>query len=185
MRATSTSLTRISATWPETSSGIPERATISPAVCEVEALDRVDVLLDQCVGVGFGDRLDVHPAHAREHHQQLLLGAVEDDRGVVLGLDFGADLDPEFVDLERPFAVWADDVHADDVAGVLVGLGAVLGDLDAAGLAAASDQNLRLDGHRVAELFGGGVGLISGCRVASFGNGKAMTREQFFSLIFE
>ena len=44
--------------------------------------------------------------------------------------------------------------------GVLLELGAVLGELDAARLAAAADQHLRLDHHRIAELVGRGDGLV-------------------------
>ena len=146
-----------------------------------ETVERVDVLLDQGAGVDFGDGFDVHAAHVGEHDQQLLGRAVEDDRGVVLGFDLGADLDPEFVDLERAFAVRADDVHADDVAGVLVGLG----DLDAAGLAATSDQNLGFDCNRVTERIRGCDSVFYGCGVAAFRNRKTVSGEEFFTLIFE
>ena len=54
----------------------------------------------------------------------------------------------------------AADVHAEDRLGVLLGLGRVVGELDAAGLAAAADQHLGLDDARVADLVGGGDGLL-------------------------
>ena len=85
----------------------------------VELAGRVDVDFDQGVGVLGGDRLDVHAALGGDHRQQLLLAAVEDDRGVVLVGDVGAALDPDLVDAEGTLAVRADDVHADDVVGVL------------------------------------------------------------------
>ena len=47
---------------------------------------------------------------------------------------------------------------------MLARLVAVLGDLDAAGLAAAADLHLRLDDARVADLVGGGDGLVDGGR---------------------
>jgi hypothetical protein len=46
------------------------------------------------------------------------------------------------------------DVHAEDVAGVLAHLVGVVGQLDAAGLAAAADLDLGLDHHRVADAVG-------------------------------
>ena len=92
-----------------------------PAGVEVlEAEQRVDVQAGDRVGVVVGDLLDVHPALGREHHERLLGRAVEDDRGVVLGGDVGGRLDPHLVDGE------AADVHAEDRAGVLLGLAAVL-----------------------------------------------------------
>ena len=91
-----------------------------------EALAGLDVAADQRVRVLLGDLLDVHAAHRREHRQQLLGGAVEDDRGVVLGLDVGGPLDPHLVDGERPLAARPADVHAEDRVGVLLGLGLVL-----------------------------------------------------------
>ena len=87
-----------------------------------------------------------------------LARAVEDDRRVVLGGDVRGGLDPDLVHGE------AADVHAEDRLGVGLGLGAVLGDLDAAGLAAASDLHLRLDDAGIADLVGGGDGLLHGRR---------------------
>ena len=81
--------TRISATRSTTSSSIPASTAIAAASSSVEADQRVDVAADEGVGVALGDLLDVHAAHPREDHQRLLRGAVEDDRGVVLGVDLG------------------------------------------------------------------------------------------------
>ena len=44
-----------------------------PGVTDVKAFDRVDVLPDQSLGIGLGDRLNIHAAHPGEHHQQFLL----------------------------------------------------------------------------------------------------------------
>ena len=126
----------------------------------LEAEQRVDVQAGDRVRVVVGDLLDVHPALRREHHERLLGRAVEDDRRVVLGGDVRGRLDPDLVHGE------AADVHAEDRAGVLLGLAAVLRDLDAAGLAAAADQHLRLDHARVADLVGGGDRLLDGRRPA-------------------
>ena len=92
---------------------------------------RVDVEADERVGIVLGDLLDVHPAHPREDHERHLRRAVEDDRGVVLGVDLRGLLDPDLMDREGALAVGADDVHAEDRAGMGAGLGRVLGDLDA------------------------------------------------------
>ncbi len=105
----------------------------APALVALEAEQRIDVQRRDRLGVLVGDGLDVHPALGGEHDERLLLGPVEDDRGVVLGLDLGRPLDPHLVDRE------ALDVHAEDRAGVLARLAGVLRDLDAAGLAAPPD----------------------------------------------
>ena len=56
------------------------------------------------------------------------------------------------------------DVHAEDVAGVLADLGLVVGELDAAGLAAAADLHLGLDDDGVAGLVGFGRPPRRRCR---------------------
>ena len=150
-----------------------------------EALVRLDVPPHERVGVLLGDLLDVHAAHRREHRQQLLGGAVEDDRGVVLGVDLRGVLDPDLVDGEGPLAVRAADVHAEDRVGVLGRLFAVLRDLDAAGLAAAADLDLSLDDARVADLLGRLHGGLDGVGDSSFWDGNPMPGEQLLSLVFE
>ena len=116
--ATSASFASTSAAWSRTSSSSPAASTIGARRRGVEGPSRVDVALDQRVGVLRGDRLDVHPALGGDHRQQLLLAAVEDHRGVVLGGDVRAALDPDLVDPERALAVRPDDVHAEDRVGV-------------------------------------------------------------------
>ena len=69
--------------------------------------------------------------------------------------------------------------------GVLLGLGAVLGELDAAGLAAAADQHLRLDDARVADLLGGRDGLVDGRRGRAVRDRDPVAGEELLSLIFE
>ena len=68
---------------------------------------------------------------------------------------------------------------------MLLDLGAVLGELDAARLAAAADQHLGLDDDRVAELLGGLDGLGGGCGRAPLGYGNAVLLEELLSLVFE
>ena len=116
--ATSASFASTSAAWSRTSSSRPAASTIGRASAASKGRVGSMWLLDQRVGVLGGDRLDVHPALGGDHRQQLLLAAVEDHRGVVLGGDVGAALDPDLVDPEGPLAVRADDVHAEDRVGV-------------------------------------------------------------------
>ena len=65
-------------------------------------------------------------------------------------------------------------------AGVLLGLGPVLRDLDPAGLAAAADQHLGLDHARVADLLGGLDGVLDGVGDASVGTGTPWRAKSCF-----
>src|SRR4051794_32822675 len=140
---------------------------------------RIEVPAHQRVGVRLGNRLDVHAAHAGDDRQQLLLGAVEDDRGVVLGGDVRSGLDPQLVHGE------ALDVHSEDGAGVIARLGLVARQLDAAGLAAAADAHLGLDRARIADLVRRGDGIVDRLGVLSLRHGNAVAGEELFSLILE
>jgi hypothetical protein len=77
------------------------------------------------------------------------------------------------------------DVHAEDRRGVRLGLLAVVGDLDAAGLAAPTDLHLRLDDARVADLVGGGDGLLDRGGRRAGGDRHAVAGKQLLALIFE
>jgi hypothetical protein len=79
----------------------------------------------------------------------------------------------------------AADVHAQDRGGVLLGLRAVVRQLDPAGLAAPADLDLRLDRHRVAELLGRLNGLGHSRGGSPVGHGHAVLREELFALVFE
>ena len=61
----------------------------------------------------------------------------------------------------------------------------VLGDLDAAGLAAAADLDLGLDHARVADPLGRGHGGVDVGRRLALGNGDAGAGEELLSLVFE
>ena len=91
------------------------------------------------VGILLGDLLDLDAALRREHEQRLLRATVERDREVVLLRDVGRALDPEAPD-DVPV-----DVEPEDVLRLLLGVVGALGELDAAGLAAAAGEHLRLD----------------------------------------
>ena len=68
---------------------------------------------------------------------------------------------------------------------MLLGLVAVLRDLDAAGLAAAADLHLRLDHARVADLVGGGDRLVDGPGRRAGGHGDTVAREELLALVLE
>jgi hypothetical protein len=126
-----------------------------------------------------GDRLDVHAALRGQHHERRLRGAIEHDRRVPLGLDVRGLLDPELVDRQ------AADVHPEDVVRVLARLVLVVGDLDAAELAAAADLHLRLDHARVADRVGGVERLVERGRRAPVGHRDVVAGEELLALVFE
>ena len=144
-----------------------------------EADERVDVQARDRLGMLVGDLLDVHAAHRGQHHERLLLAAVEDDRGVVLGGDVGRPLDPDLVHGETL------DVHPEDRVGVGLGLVGVLRDLDAAGLAAAADLDLGLDHYREAQRLGRLARFLRRDGPVSLRHGYPVLREKLFSLVFE
>ena len=109
--------------------------------------------------------------------QRLLHAAVERDREVVLLRDVGGLLDPE---LPHDVAV---DVEAEDVAGLRLGVGGIVGELDAARLAAAAGQNLSLDDDRPAELLGRGARLFGRRREPALRDGDAEAREELLALV--
>ena len=113
-----------------------------------QPVDRIDRQARDRVGVLVGNRLDLDAALRAQHPEVLLRAAIERERRVVLLGDVGRVLDPD------PLHDVALDVHAEDVAGVGANLVGVLGELDAAGLAAPADLHLRLDDDRIA----GGLG---------------------------
>ena len=80
--------------------------------------------------------------------------AVEDEAEVVLVRDVGGRRHEHGLDRR------ALDVETDDLAGPLLRLLRRGGELHAAGLAAAADQDLGLDHDRAADALGGGAGLL-------------------------
>ena len=123
------------------------------------------------------DLLDLDPALRREHEQRLLRAAVEREREVVLLRDIGRALDPE-----RAHDVAAD-VEAEDLAGLRLGVGGVVGELDPARLAAPAGEHLRLDDDRAAELLGRRARLLGRRREPSLGDGDPEAREELLALI--
>ena len=68
---------------------------------------------------------------------------------------------------------------------MLLGLRAVLRDLDPAGLAAAADLHLRLDDAGIPDLVGRGDGLLDGGGGGAAGHWHPMPGEELLALIFE
>ena len=101
------------------------------------------------------------------------------DGHVVLGGDLGG-----LLDQDPPDDVAAD-VHAQDPLGLLAGLGRVLGQLDAAGLAAAADLHLGLDDHGAADLGGGRLGLGRRPGDLAARDGHPVLGEQLLRLMLE
>jgi hypothetical protein len=137
------------------------------------------VQLDDGVGVGFGDRLDLDTTLGREHEQVLLGGPVEREARVVLLLDVGGVLDPQSLDDV------ALDVHPEDVPGVESDLVGIVGELDATGLAASSHLDLGLDDDRVAGGLGGRDRLVDGVGLVARAHRDVEAGEVLLALVFE
>ena len=135
--------------------------------------------LDDGIRVGAGNLLDVDPAPGGQHQQVLLGGAVEGEAGVVLLGDVGGVLDPQ------PFDDVTFDVHAEDVAGMGSHLVGIVGELDAAGLAAPADLDLGLDDDGISGSLGLGYRLIDGEGDAARADRDAEAGEVLLALVFE
>ncbi len=120
----------------------------------VDAGERVDGDAGQGLGPLDGQGLDLHTALLAGHGQPGAVGAVEQEGDVVLLRDVRALRD------HHPLDRVALDVHAQDVAGVALGLLGGRRDLDPAGLAAAADLDLRLDDDDAADALGRGPRLL-------------------------
>ena len=132
---------------------------------------------DQRVGVLLGDLLDLDAALRREHEERLLLATVERDREVVLLRDVGRLLDPELAD---DVAV---DVEPEDVARFLLRVGGVVGELDAARLAASAGQHLSLDDHGASERRRSGACFFRRHREPAVRDRDAHAAEELLALV--
>src|SRR5665647_2728200 len=126
----------------------------------VDAHDRVDGDTGECLGTLDGEHLDLHAALFAGHREVGAVGAVEQDREVVLLRDLRAGGDHHLVDRV------ALDVHTENLSGGLSRVLGRLGDLDPTGLATSTDLDLRLDDDHSAA-----VGADRLCRGAGFFNG--------------
>ena len=121
---------------------VPAQAHREGQLARLEVLqpeERVGVAADDRVRVRLGDLLDLDAALGRAHQQDPAFRPVE-DRGEVELLDDVRGRPDE--DLAHGHAL---DVHAEDRLGDLLRLVRRAGELHAAGLAAAADQDLGLD----------------------------------------
>src|SRR5215204_635591 len=112
----------------------------------VDALARVDRDAGQRLGPLDGELLDLHAALLRGHGQEGAVGPVEQVGEVVLLGDV-AGLGHHHLVRDVPL-----DVQPEDVLGARLGVLGVVGELHAAGLAAATGLHLRLDDDGLADL---------------------------------
>ena len=121
-----------------------------------QAEQGIGVLVDDRLGVVDRDLLDLDAALGGPDEHQATGGSIEHDREVVLLDDLRGRADEHAPDRE------ALDLEREDLRRDVLGLVRVTGEPDAAGLAAATDEDLRLDHHlagrvrRVAEEPDGG-----------------------------
>ena len=128
-------------------------------------------------GVSCGDLLDLHAAGDAGDAEEGAVGAVQQVREVVLLGDVGGLGEHHLVDGV------ALDVHAEDVGRAGLRLVGAVGELDAAGLAAAADLHLGLDDHPAAEPLGDRAGLLRGLGDAAGQHGQAVPVEQIAPLV--
>src|SRR5699024_3426352 len=127
-----------------------------------------------------GQLLDLHSAFLGAHGHVGAVGAVEEDGEVVLLCDVGTLGDHHL------FGDVALDVESQDVLGTCFGLVGVLGHLDAAGLPAATDLDLRLhDDGSAAEGLGGRLRFFWRRRDLGLEHGYSVLLEQVTCLILE
>src|SRR6478752_3969166 len=149
----------------------------------VDAGVRVDRDAREGLGALDGELLDLHAALLGAHGEVGAVGTVEQDREVVLLGDAGTRGDHHGADGV------ALDVHAEDLLRVRLRLVGALGDLDAAGLAATSGLDLRLDdgdaARRLADPLGGGTRLLGRRRGGACEHGDSVLLEHVAGLVLE
>ncbi len=139
----------------------------------------VDGHLGQLVGPGGGDLLDVHPAGHRGHRQEGPVRPVEQVGEVVLLGDLRG-LGHHHAVGDVPL-----DVEAQDVLGPRPGVLGAVGELHAAGLAAAAGLHLRLDHDGRGDLPGDGFRLLGGLGDPAGKHGNAVRGQHVTGLVLE
>ena len=176
---TSHSCIAMAMTWSRTSAGNFAASTISAAFGVVDADARVDRDPGQRLGPLDRELLDLHAALDRGHGQEGAVGPVEQVGEVVLLGDVAGLGHHHLVD-DVPL-----DVQPEDVLGARLGVVGVVGELDAAGLAAAADLDLRLDDDGRGDLARDRLRLLGRLGDATGEHGHAVRGEQVTRLVLE
>ena len=161
-------------------------ANAEPLRLERLQADRgIDEDLVDLLGMLFGDLLDLDAALFADHQDDALRGAVEDEAEIQLAIDGEAFLDQQARDLLAVgTGLIGDERLAEQLARDRLGFGAGLGELDAAGLAAAAGMNLRLDDRdRSAEPLGDVVNFFGCERHFPAGDRHAVLGKDCFGLV--
>ena len=145
----------------------------------VDALARVDRDAGQRLGPLDGELLDLHAALLRGHGQEGAVGPVEQVGEVVLLGDV-AGLGHHHLVGDVPL-----DVQPEDVLGARLGVLGVVGELDAAGLAAAAHLHLRLDDDGRGDLARDRLRLLGRLGDAAGEHGHAVRGQQVTGLVLE
>jgi len=153
-----------------------------------KACRRVDGFFEDGFWSLGGDFFNFHAAGLGGHEDQSAGGTVKDDSEIELAVDGGRFFNEEALHLLALRAgLVGDELHAEDVLDVQVGVFAVAGDFDAAAFAAASGVNLRLDDDARGALGKQFAGYSRGFfrRVGHFapGHGNAVFCQDFLCLI--
>jgi hypothetical protein len=153
-----------------------------------EADGGVDGLLEDGFRSLGGDLFNLHAAGLRGHEDKAAGGAIEHDAEIELAVNGCGLLDEQALDLlARGSGLMGDELHAENVLGVELGIFAGASDFDTAALAAAAGVNLRLDDHAGGAFREEGArhggGFFEGVGHFPAGNGHAVFRQDFFCLI--
>ena len=130
------------------------------------------------VGLLLGNLLDVNATDGAEDDHRLLGGAVPDNTGVVLLLNFGLRVNEHAA---RHLAADLDLQHVDGVRGGFVWR---VGELHAAGLHPAAAEHLALDDARPVDLLGRGLSLLRSCCETKLGDRDSGAANDLASLVF-
>jgi hypothetical protein len=151
----------------------------------LHAEDAVHRLAVNGLRVVRGHFLDVHAALRGGHDHVHAAAAVERDAEVELLVDIQRFFDQHLPDdLPRGAGLVRDQVHADDLLRQRDRLVRVLGELDAAALAAAAGVDLGLDDDASAEVLRRLARLLGGVDDDAPGRRHAVTAHDLFCLIF-
>src|SRR3954453_17701018 len=145
----------------------------------VDAGRRVDGDAGQRLGLADRDLLDLHAALDRGHRQERAVGAVEQVGEVVLLGDVAG------LGYHHAVGDVALDVQPEDVLGAGLGLLRTVGQLDTAGLAAATDLHLRLDDDTLTDVTRDALGLLRGLGDAAGKYGHTVRGQQITGLVLE